>query len=287
MFNLTGATETVRDLSNYVRPDGSSAEDEPDEDRLIEFVTEKELYGAIPEPVPANKVLPEWYRNLNPFTNGTEREQIRSSTVKRCMPFMEALTMGWLLPLAAEVQFSAEDGYVSYEWQFERDMVSNHSMEQVGGEMFPNHEWPILKFHNHWCAKAPEGYSLLVTNPLNRIEPRWQTFSGVVDADNYFNYINAPFMWTGGDWEGVANAGTPIVQVIPFKRDAMLTDAIVREMTENEEVEQRKTQTELTSVESMYRNDRWVQKKGSRNVPAEVVEDSDESEGSACPFHRG
>ncbi|AGC34309.1 hypothetical protein HSTV2_40 [Halorubrum sodomense tailed virus 2] len=287
MFDLTGATETVRDLSNYVRPDGSSAEDEPDEDRLIEFVTEKELYGAIPEPVPANKILPEWYRNLNPFMDGTERKSISSSTVKRCMPFMEALTMGWLIPLAAEVQFYAEDGYVSYEWGFQREMVSSHSLEQVGGEAFPNHEWPVLKFHNHWCIKVPEGYSLLVTNPMNRIEPRWQTFSGVVDADNYFNYINAPFMWTGGDWEGVAEAGTPIVQVIPFKRDSMLTDAVVREMTEREKIEQQKTKTELSSVESTYRNDRWVQKKGSRNLPPEVVEDSDDSEGSSCPFHRG
>lgn len=269
-MDFSSVTEPLSDLSNYVRSDGSPAEEEPADDQIIEFLCRKDHYGAIPEPIPANKVLPEWYKKLAPrTTGGVERENLSTSTVKRCMPFMEAMTMGWIIPLAAEVEFHASDGYVEYNWSFEKEMVSSHNIEQVGGEMFPNSDWPVLKFHNWWCISVPDGYSLLVTNPLNRIQPLWQTFSGVVDADRYFNFINAPFMWTGGEFDGVVDAGTPIVQVIPFKRDAIATEGRVREMTDDEHWKQSRTDTALSSQESLYRDNLWVQKRGSRNLSTE------------------
>ncbi|UBF19108.1 hypothetical protein HRTV-14_gp35 [Halorubrum phage HRTV-14] len=272
-MDFSSVTSAVSDLSNYVRPDGTPAEEEPEEDQLIEFVTEEELYGAIPEPIPANKVLPDWYKRLGQYFDPGEqgstniRNRIRGSTVKRCAPFMEAMTMGWIIPLAAEVQFIAEDGFVEYKWEFSREMISNHELEQVGGEMFPNHEWPIMKFNNYWSMKVPDGYSALITNPMNRPGQPFTTFSGVVDIDNYFNEVNAPFMWTGGDFEGIFDAGTPIVQVIPFKRDTMITDAISRPMNDEEKLEKQRTKEELSSHGSTYRDRRWQPKPGSRMLP--------------------
>lgn len=263
MFDLSTFTDRLPSGADTKALDSDEAEDS-----VIEFVTERSLYGTMPEPVPANKVLPEWYKQLAPRLTGAGKQtELQTSTVKRCMPFLDALSMGWILPLCAEVQFKAEEGVVNYEWQFDESVVSNHNLGQVGGDMFPRNDWPVMKFHNYWCVKVPEGYSLLVTSPFNRIEPRFETFSGVVDADSYFNYINAPFMWTGGNYEGVIDAGTPVVQVIPFKRDGILSDAVVREMTEEEHLEQERTQTALGSRESMYRDERWQAKQGSRNMP--------------------
>ncbi|UBF20592.1 hypothetical protein HCTV-11_gp35 [Haloarcula phage HCTV-11] len=272
-MDFSSVTSAVSDLSTKVRPDGTPAEEEPEEDQLIEFVTEEELYGAIPEPIPANKVMPDWYKKLGQFVaqgqsgSTNTRTDVSSSTVKRCAPFMEAMTMGWIIPLAADIRFKAEDGFVEYNWDFSKDLISNHSLEQVGGEMFPNSDWPVMKFHNYWNIKAPEGYSALITNPMNRPGQPFTTFSGVVDVDNHFNEINAPFMWTGGDFEGVFDAGTPIVQVIPFKRNALITDATTRGMSEEERIERERTQIELESHPSMYRERRWQHKTGTRMVP--------------------
>ncbi|AAL54991.1 hypothetical protein HrrHF2_475 [Halorubrum phage HF2] len=293
-MDFSSVTNAVSDLSNKVRLDGTPAEEEPEEDQLIEFVTEEELYGAIPEPLPANKVLPDWYKKLGQYTEGNgelgstnERNGVARSTVKRCAPFMEAMTMGFIVPLCGEVYFDAEDGYVQYEWDFQRELISPHSLSQVGGEMFPNHEWPVLKFINHWSIKVPDGYSVLVTNPMNRPGQPFTPFSGIVDVDSYFNNINAPFMWTGGDFEGVVPQGSPIIQVIPFHRDTMLTDATSRPMTEEEDMEIRRTKNEISAHQSMYRDNRWQHKQGSRMLPPEAVESGeDESEGSSCPFHR-
>ncbi|AAO61368.1 hypothetical protein HfxHF1_475 [Halophage HF1] len=293
-MDFSSVTNAVSDLSNKVRLDGTPAEEEPEEDQLIEFVTEEEFYGAIPEPIPANKVLPDWYKQLGQYVSESdesvstnERPSIQSSTVKRCAPFLEAMTMGWIIPLAGEVQFKAQDGYVEYNWDFERNLISNHSLEQVGGEMFPNHEWPIMKFHNYWNIKVPDGYSALFTNPMNRPGQPFTTFSGVVDLDSYFNFVNFPFMWTGGKYDGILEAGTPVVQVIPFKRSSMLTDATSRAMNEKEEMEVTRTKNELSSHVSTYRDRRWQPKPGSRMLPPEAVESGeDESESSSCPFHR-
>ncbi|AGM10910.1 hypothetical protein M193_gp038 [Halorubrum tailed phage 7] len=294
MFDLSSVTKPVRDLSNYVRADGSPADAESENDDIIEFITEKDLYGAIPEPIPANKVLPDWYKELGQYVTDdideskNTRSGVSESTVKRCAPFMEAMTMGWIIPLPAEVSFKAdESGYVDYEWGFNRDVVSNHNLGQVGGNSFPNHKWPVMKFHNYWTVKVPDGYSALITHPMNRPGLPFTTFSGVVDIDRYFNNINAPFMWTGGEQETVLTIGTPMVQLIPFKRNGIINTGTTRTLSEKEEIQKNRTQTSLTSHTSKYRDDLWVHKQGSRNVPAEVVEDSDNSEGSSCPFHRG
>lgn len=294
MFDLSSVTKPVRDLSNYVRADGSPADAESENDGIIEFLLPEEMYGAIPEPVPANKVLPDWYKELGQYTTDdineskNTRTKVSESTVKRCAPFMEAMTMGWIIPLPAEIAFTAEKpGYVEYQWDFEQELISNHDLGQVGGEAFPNHEWPVMKFHNFWTMKVPDGYSALITHPMNRPGLPFTTFSGVVDLDRYFNNVNAPFMWTGGEQETVLTIGTPMVQVIPFERSSIINTGTTRPLTEEEELHKQRTQTSLSSHVSKYRDDLWVHKAGSRNVPAEVVEDSDDSEGSSCPFHRG
>ncbi|SEL16811.1 DUF6065 family protein [Haloferax larsenii] len=263
MIDLTTFTERVTDLTGFEK-----LKNDDTEDAVIEFVCYEEDYGVIPEPVPANRVLPDWYKNLSQYVKGgNDNVHIGDSTVKRCAPFMEAMTAGWIIPLAAQVEFHAHDGYVEYKWDFHRKMVSSHDMKQVGGEAFPNSEWPVMKWHNFWCVRVPEGYSMLITSPFNRIEKRFQPFSGIVDVDRYFNFINAPFMWTGGEYDGVIEQGTPIIQVIPFKRDSFITDGVVRPMTEEEQTRQMKTQNRLGVNESAYREEMWVQKKGTRNLP--------------------
>ena len=52
------------------------------------------------------------------------------------------------------------------------------------------------------------------------MEKRFKVLDGVVDTDTYYNNINFPFIWTGGSGEFVIPKGTPLVQVIPFRRES-------------------------------------------------------------------
>lgn len=249
---------TPEEEDNHVRLTNSNTD-------TIEWLTEKKYYGHIPEPIPANKVLPDWYRNLD----GKLGKGLNKSTVKRCMPFLDALSMGWIIPTPCELEVRYEDGQVDLEWSFDQQPLEFHNPEQIGGSEHPFGNMGIMKWLNFWAAKVPEGYSILVTSPLNRVEPRWQTFSGVVDADNYFTYVNVPFAWTGGNYHDVIEAGTPVAQVIPFKRDAIIGDGVIRSLTDEEFDELNGERMGLQVEESMYRNQRWQPKNQARVVERE------------------
>jgi hypothetical protein len=66
--------------------------------------------------------------------------------------------------------------------------------------------------------KLPKGYSALFTHPLNRFDLPFFTASGIVDADYGMGGGGVSFC-IDKNFEGVIPAGTPIVQIFPFKRD--------------------------------------------------------------------
>lgn len=67
--------------------------------------------------------------------------------------------------------------------------------------------------------KLPLGYSALITHPLNRHDLPWIVLSAVVDADiQPLRPGNMP-IFIKENFEGVIPKGTPIFQIIPFKRE--------------------------------------------------------------------
>lgn len=225
-------------------------------DDVVEFVAEEENVDVIAEPVPAREVLPRWYKRLEAHTGDGHPD----TTVKRCMPFLDAMSLGWIIPTPGEVHFTsnAQTGRLDYKWQFPRPLMEHHNNAQIAGH--PNDDQPVVKFLNLWAMKVPRGYSVLFTKPLNRVETRFQPFSGVVDCDEYFNFVNIPALWTAPGYEGVVEKGTPLVQVIPFKRDSMLLEAVVRQMTREESVDRERESARVDSEGGHYISEDWQRK---------------------------
>jgi hypothetical protein len=74
-----------------------------------------------------------------------------------------------------------------------------------------------------WSIKTPKGYSSIFTHPINRVDLPFYTLGGVVDTDGWGDAGSHPFLLKKG-WEGIIEKGTPIIQVIPFKRENWLSD---------------------------------------------------------------
>lgn len=90
---------------------------------------------------------------------------------------------------------------------------------------------PIPAGHNptHYIWKFPvsvefpAGYSALITHPLNRFDLPFTSLSGIVDGNFVLSSSgNYPF-FLKENFEGVIKQGTPIVQIIPFKRESWLS----------------------------------------------------------------
>jgi len=190
------------------------------EQPVIRFLCEADNLGVIAEPVSAGKALPGWFKALP----AVEREALSATnnglTIKRCMPFLDAMTTGWIIPLAATVRMEVSEGghKVDCGWDFDLTMVSNHSPGQVAGH--PRAPSPPMKFHNHWTVVTPPGWSCLFVAPLNRPHPAFDVLAGIVDTDAYRAPAHFPLFPPSADGIHPVEAGTPLIQIFPFRRDA-------------------------------------------------------------------
>jgi hypothetical protein len=208
---------------------------------------------VIAEPVPAQTVQPSWFKQL-PGRDRTELSATNNGlTVKRCVPFLDALNIGWIVPLAATVRLEITDGgrAVSAGWEFDRGMVSTHGAHQTAGN--PYEPRPMMKFHNPWTIRTPSGWSCLFVPPLNRPNPVVDVLSGVVDTDVYVSPINFPFVAIAEDGVHTLPKGTPLVQVIPFAREDQRFTAEIRAESEQEGDDRERVLRNTLAGEGWYR----------------------------------
>ncbi|MGC2125623.1 MAG: hypothetical protein WA652_22485 [Xanthobacteraceae bacterium] len=169
--------------------------------------------------------MPEWFKALpqrafNPLM-GAE-----TPTVKKCPPVVDAMTYGFLIPLAADLEvrngeftwnFEIPEGLVG---EFSHSPIDFHDPSQAAGTPFEDDDRFIIKFNNFWTIEAPQGYSVLFTHPFNRADLPFTTIAGLVDCDKYSdNRVNFPARWHDVDFNGVLPKGTPVAQCLPVKRE--------------------------------------------------------------------
>lgn len=190
--------------------------------KSIEFHCEDYLRGCIPEPSEASKFIPSYFRSLPSYVSG----DLTSATAKKCIPFLEAVSAGFIIPLCTDVMITVKDGDICWHTP-DKSPISNiietHTYDQI--ENYPLASEPYgkmpLKFVNPWVIKTPKSVSCLFTPCLNHFENRFLTVSGIVDTDNYYNSVNFPFIWTGGEGQFLLEKGTPLVHVIPIQRKVL------------------------------------------------------------------
>ena len=177
-------------------------------------------YQDLTAPKPASNLVPDWYKNTESYTSGEKKPDGNggtTATVKRCMPVFDAITVGYIIESPADVWVSIKDGQQYFEWS-SFGLISFHPIEQAPLHPYRKpHAYP--KWNNPWSIKTPKGYSTLFVQPFHR-ESVFTILPGIVDTDQYFSPVNFPFVVNDPEFEGLIPAGTPIAQVIPFKRDS-------------------------------------------------------------------
>jgi hypothetical protein len=202
--------------------------------KRIEFLCRPEDKGVIAEPQPAKSHLPDWFRRIPAVDPKHRTAKNNGLTIKRCMPFFDALATGWIIPVAATVRLEVRDNGQTVEagWEFDRVMVSYHGAHQAAGN--PREPRPPCKFHNYWTIRTPPGWSCLFVPPLNRPNAAFEVLAGIVDTDTYASLIHFPFFASATDGLYVIEKGTPMAQVIPFRREDTDIEAVIRAETQQE-----------------------------------------------------
>lgn len=182
------------------------------------------------KPKPASQYIPQWYKNMPVHMDGEKitglnKESIAVSnlTLKGCSPFLDALTGGYIFVLPSDIEFRNHPGKgINIRWATNINLLSSHGEQQAPGlpEPFGGNK-DLLKWRPGWRIITPPGYSCLFTHPLNRHDLPFRTFSGIVDTDIYPLGVELPFQLLRVINEDIfiLEAGTPICQILPFKRD--------------------------------------------------------------------
>jgi len=169
------------------------------------------------KPIPASRMIPDWYRSMPGVRDGVE-------TIKKCIPVLDSLTIGYMIPIAADVWYDQESKKIVSNSAL--TLNSDHMSSQTEEIVLPEEYDPQPhKWINYWHIKTPKGYSTLFVHPLTRDDLPFRSFSGVVDTDKHPLVINFPF-FLRKDFNGMIPAGTPMIQAIPFKRDSWDSEII-------------------------------------------------------------
>lgn len=223
---------------------------------FIEFKTEKKYWDVIPKPYPAGRLIPNWLKTLPGLVNDLPHE-LFGRTVKKCSPFIDSLNLGWIIPLAGDIEIVVKDGIVNYKSNYPPKLVDFHKAKQLNGVVGPTNGRDAIKISNYWSIKVPKGYSVLFLPPLNRSNDFFEPFSGVVECDKYWNYINFPVMLKKDNFSTILEQGTPIVQVIPFPRASIPKKGKYGSLNTKEKSAILNTQKKLQAHTSHYRDDIW------------------------------
>jgi hypothetical protein len=186
----------------------------------IEFcATNKEMVDIWPHPRPASRFIPEEYKKLERFPKG----DMHMSSLKTCMPFLDAMTAGYIIPFDQDYLIDpVEDDFSVTPANKEQNQFGFHGEAQLPKEWQKSDAVGAHagKFVSKWLIKTPPGYSCLFMHPLNRrLEKRFELISGIVETDTYVTEINFPFILKKRDKQFLIKKGEAMVQVIPFKRE--------------------------------------------------------------------
>lgn len=233
-------------------------------DTLIEFLCDPALEGKIPVPEKAVRFAPERFKRLNRELGVPDAQGLPGLTVKACLPVTDAFSLGHMIPLPFDIMLRVPEDRVSIQLGWAPHLpfvpIEQHLPSQIGAPEHPFDRAMPLKFINPWRIKVPDGYSVLFSPPFGRPDLPFTCFSGLVDCDRFATTINFPFLWTGETGDHYLPAGTPIIQVVPIRRDTLIKQSQARASSGEELAEQQEAKARKYTEESVYSRE-WREKK--------------------------
>ena len=202
-------------------------------------------------PSPAAQELPEWWKKMPAFGGfggvapGDRAIMLNGgfdhSTIKRCVPVLDSMSLGYIIKTDADIYVHPGEEKTVIDSsgsakvfkkitaiypRFLSSEISLHENGQV--ETYPGPDGQNLqKIFTPWHVKTPDGYSVIFTEPLNSPSPYWSVLPAIMDTDKFCPRLNFMVYLKDSKFKGIIPAGTPLVQVIPFKRDPWVAEVSI------------------------------------------------------------
>lgn len=189
---------------------------------LFESRIKKSLYPD--SIVPTKKYIPKWFKDSPQWVNNQMIDIEKGGinfTFKQCVPFLETMTVGYLITLPYDIVVKQVNGSPIITWQtglnpiIEVRSSDAHLGMPIPAGCSPNN----FVWKNPVSFKVPVGYSVLFTHPLNRFDLPFVTLNAIIDGGYTIPCGGNLPVYLKKDYEGIIQKGTPIAQIIPFKNE--------------------------------------------------------------------
>jgi hypothetical protein len=191
-------------------------------------------------PAPTQNTIPDWYKNADRFfrdpitkkhyqapkeicpfpKEGTKDDYGKIPTWKACPAIMDSFLTGYILNTPCDIKFFKNaNNVIDFEI-----LDPKHKDFCSKRPPMPQFKHPEGFYQNHfawypdWGFELPDGYSALFMTPMNRFDLPFLNTTGIIDNDKVHLLGTFPFFIPIG-WEGTIPAGTPYMQILPFKRE--------------------------------------------------------------------
>ena len=179
------------------------------------------------KPYPAVKQLPKWFTDAKPYeqvANALDdgklhfRNRAANATYKKCVPLLDGLSAGYIIPLWTDVMVEQDNGLPQIYWKNIPNVFALHGSPSREIPAPAGYDQVVYKYLNCWIPQTPKGYSCLIISPLGYNDTPFHAVPAIVDTDSSTLELIFP-MWIKTGFEGIVEKGTPMIQIIPFKRD--------------------------------------------------------------------
>lgn len=213
----------------------------------ITFFCTARYKGHIPEPVPAYKAIPSWWKETSsvqkskcPVKALTDNiySVVAKTNIKTCPAVADSMSMGYVIPAWTNFLMREINGVPVFNWNHpDSARYGAHYSDQFDGMkegQLP--EYGLYnKFDSPWFIKTSPGVSCLITHPFWHREKRFTSVTGVMHTD----VVPSPLKWFFELNERLPQGvypedldkdlhfitkGQPLMLVIPFKRKNFASD---------------------------------------------------------------
>lgn len=217
-------------------------------------------------PVPAKNKVPKWYSLSDRYEKNENGEYYLNHlggklfSYKACPALLDIFVSGYLYVTPCDITFYKENGeyVVKTEKGYEDFCAARPAMQNF--EVPHGHMAKHFHWYPNWAPRLPKGYSALYITPINRFDLPFITTAGIIDNDKMDTPGLIPFFLKDG-FEGTIPAGTPYVQIIPFKREDWQME--IKHHTYQEIFDRHQDQASLyrTKDGGQYKKFTWSRKK--------------------------
>jgi hypothetical protein len=175
------------------------------------------------QPQPARELTPDWFKKV-PRLFPDQKPYQPGGPVKRCPSFVDWFGTGYVFPMWCDTMLANSELEWAWQTSSEAFIWEKHTAQQYMDFIPSSADVNVVyKAINPWQVITPKGWSCIQMPLYYEYNPEWEVLPGIIHTDTHHE-INPQVALKGSKDEISILSGTPLFQLIPFKRESYDTE---------------------------------------------------------------